>query len=72
MLFGRFLGATLVSAIPMLGVSLGILLAKYMPWADRERWEAVIWTAHWKGILLFAVPDTFFTARWQFLWKLAK
>ena len=62
LLFGRFLGATLVSAIPMLGVSLGILLAKYMPWADRERWEAVIWTAHWKGILLFAVPDTFFTA----------
>ena len=46
----------------MLGVSLGILLAKYMPWSDRERWEAVIWTAHLKGILLFALPDTFFTA----------
>src|ERR1700683_1970966 len=61
-LWGRFLGATLVSAIPMCGVSLGMLLAKYMPWADRERWEAVIWTAHWKGILLFALPDTFFTA----------
>ncbi len=61
-LLGRFLGATLVSAIPMLGVSLGILLAKFMPWADRERWEAVIWTAHLKGILLFALPDTFFTA----------
>jgi ABC-2 type transport system permease protein len=61
-LLGRFLGATLVSAVPMLGVSLGILLAKYMPWADRERWEAVSWTAHLKGILLFALPDTFFTA----------
>jgi ABC-2 type transport system permease protein len=61
-LLGRFLGATLVSAIPLLGVSLGILLAKYMPWADRERWETVIWTAHLKGILLFALPDTFFTA----------
>jgi ABC-2 type transport system permease protein len=61
-LLGRFLGATLVSAIPMLGVSLGILLARHMPWADRERWEAVIWTAHLKGILLFALPDTFFTA----------
>jgi ABC-2 type transport system permease protein len=61
-LFGRFLGATLVSAIPMLGVSLGILLAKYMPWSDRERWGAVSWTAHLKGILLFALPDTFFTA----------
>src|ERR1017187_3961551 len=61
-LLGRFLGATLVSVIPMLGVSLGILLAKYLPWADAERWEAVSWIAHWKGILLFALPDTFFTA----------
>jgi ABC-2 type transport system permease protein len=61
-LLGRFLGATLVSAIPMVGVSLGIVLAKYMPWADREHWEAVIWTAHLKGILLFSLPDTFFTA----------
>jgi len=61
-LFGRFLGATVVSAMPMLGVSFAILLAKYMPWADRERWEAVNWTAHLKGILLFALPDTFFTA----------
>jgi hypothetical protein len=46
----------------MLGVSLGILLGKYLPWADRERWEAVSGTAHLKGILLFALPDTFFTA----------
>src|ERR1700674_1701234 len=62
LLLGRFFGATLISVIPMLGVSLGILLAKYMPWADRERWEAVSWTAHLKGILLFALPDTFVTA----------
>src|SRR5580704_8008885 len=61
-LLGRFLGATLVSAIPLLGVSLGILLAKYTPWADRDRWEAVVWTAHVKGILVFALPDTVFTA----------
>jgi hypothetical protein len=46
----------------MLGVSLGILLAKYIFWADAERWEAVSWTAHSKGILLFALPDTFFAA----------
>ena len=62
LLLGRFFGATLISLIPMLGVSLGILLAKYMPWADRERWEAVNWNAHLKSILLFALPDTFFTA----------
>src|SRR6266851_8625822 len=62
LLLGRFFGATLVSVIPILGVSLGILLAKYMPWVDPERWETVRWTAHLKGILLFALPDTFFTA----------
>src|SRR6202142_2131050 len=61
-LFGRFLGATVVSAIPMLGVSFAILLDKYMPWANREHWEAVIWSAHLRGILLFALPNTFFTA----------
>src|SRR6202050_4061683 len=61
-LLGRFLGATLISAMPMLGVSLGILLAKYMPWANPEHWEAVIWSAHLKGLLLFALPNTFFTA----------
>ena len=37
-LFGRFLGATLISLIPMLGVSIGVLLAKYMPWVEPERW----------------------------------
>jgi len=62
LLLGRFAGATVVSLIPMLGVSLGILLANYLPGADAERWQTVSWTAHLKGILLFALPDTFFTA----------
>ncbi|MGB7728650.1 MAG: hypothetical protein WBL50_11495, partial [Candidatus Acidiferrum sp.] len=62
LLLGRFFGATLISAIPMMGISLGILLAKYMPWVDAERWEAVDWTAHLKSILLFALPDTFVAA----------
>ncbi len=61
-LLGRFFGATLVSVIPMLGVSIGILVAKYMPWVDPDRWERVIWSAHLKGILVFAVPNAFFMA----------
>ena len=61
-LLGRFFGATLISVIPMLGVSLGILAAKYMPWVDPERWEAVNWSAHLHGILVFALPNTFFMA----------
>jgi len=65
-LFGRFLGATLVSVIPMLGVSIGVLLAKYMPWVDPERWGPVYWGAHLKGILVFAVPNAFFVAAVMF------
>lgn len=61
-LLGRFFGATLISVIPMLGVSLGILAAKYMPWVDPERWEAVNWSAHLHGILVFALPNTFLMA----------
>jgi ABC-2 type transport system permease protein len=61
-LLGRFIGATLISVIPMLGVSLAILLAKYMPWVDPERWGPVHWGAHLQGIVIFALPNAFFIA----------
>ncbi|HUL33021.1 MAG TPA: M1 family aminopeptidase [Candidatus Eisenbacteria bacterium] len=61
-ILGRFIGSTLISVIPMTGVSIGILLARYMPWVDPERWGPVIWSAHLKGILLFAIPNTLFIA----------
>src|SRR5262249_27081450 len=60
LLLGRFVGATIISIVPMLGVSLGILLARYIPWANAE-WGPINWMAHLKGILLFALPDTFLT-----------
>ncbi len=59
---GRFLGAVLVSVIPLLGISLGVLAGKYMPWMDPERWGAVNWTAHLMGVLAFAVPNTLLVA----------
>ncbi|HLW54488.1 MAG TPA: M1 family aminopeptidase [Candidatus Angelobacter sp.] len=61
-LLGRFVGGTLVSVIPMLGISIGILAAKYMPWAEPEQWGAVNWSGHLHAILLFAVPTVFFMA----------
>jgi ABC-type transport system involved in multi-copper enzyme maturation permease subunit len=61
-ILGRFIGSTLVSVIPMTGVSVGILLAKYMPWVDPERWGPVVWSAHLKGIFVFALPNAFFMA----------
>jgi len=59
-LAGRFLGSALVAVIPLLGVSAGILAGKFMPWVDAERWGPVVWAAHWKAILVFAIPNTLF------------
>jgi ABC-2 type transport system permease protein len=59
-LVGRFLGATVISAIPLLGVSVGMILAKYMPWVEPERWGPIAWKAHLEGILVFAIPNAFF------------
>ncbi|MGH9539576.1 MAG: M1 family aminopeptidase [Terriglobales bacterium] len=61
-LAGRFLGSAAVAVIPLLGVSAGILAGKYMPWIDPERWGAVVWMAHLKAILVFAIPNTLFIA----------
>src|SRR5271156_3629539 len=61
-LIGRYLGSALISMIPMTGVSAGILAAKYMPWVDAERWGPVVWSAHFMGILVFALPNALFIA----------
>jgi ABC-type transport system involved in multi-copper enzyme maturation permease subunit len=61
-LLGRFVGGTVLSTIPMLGVSAGILLAKYMPWADPEQWGPVDWSAHLHAVTVLVVPTIFFMA----------
>ncbi len=61
-LLGRFLGASVPAMIPALGVTAGVLLARYMPWVDAQRFGGVYWDAHSKGVLLFAVPNTLFVA----------
>ena len=59
---GRFFGSTLIAVIPALGVSVGIIVAKWMPWVDAERWGPLNWHAHLTGILVFSVPNTFLIA----------
>src|SRR4051794_9751004 len=65
-LVGRFLGSVVVSTIPMLGISVGALLAKVMPWADADRFGPVVGEAHWLGVLVFALPNTLFIAAIMF------
>ena len=61
-LLGRFLGSVVVSTIPMLGISIGALLAQVVPWADKDRFGPVVAAAHLQGILVFALPNTLFVA----------
>ncbi len=60
--FGRYLGSALVAVIPLMGTSMGIIIARFMPWVDPERFGPIDWAAHLKGILVFALPNTLFGA----------
>jgi len=59
-LVGRYLGALIVSVVPMLGISLAALIVKYMPWVEAEKWGPVNWQAHLMAIVIFAIPNTMF------------
>ena len=63
--FGKFIGASVVSLIPMLGISLGTILAPVLAplfpesfdMAPPERFGDIIWSGHINGILVFALPN---------------
>lgn len=57
--FGKFLAAVTVSMIPILGVSIGALIAPLMPWVEAHRYGPIILDAHVMGYLTFVVPNTF-------------
>lgn len=56
--FGKFIGALIISIIPLFGVSIGALLGPLMPWAQPERYGEIIWSGHLQGIISFAIPNT--------------
>lgn len=59
--FGKFIGASMVSVIPMLGVSLGLLLAPLLSpafdMAPAERFGSANFEAHFQALLSFAIPN---------------
>ena len=57
-LIGRFCAATLISLIPTMGISIGMIVAGWMPGIDTERWGPIRWDAHALGMLTFAIPNT--------------
>jgi ABC-2 type transport system permease protein len=56
--FGKFIGAVIISIIPLFGVSLGALIGPIMPWTQPERYGSIIWEGHLMGILSFGIPNT--------------
>ena len=60
--FGKFIGAASIAVIPLLGVSLGALIGPLMPWAQPERYGAVIWSGHLQGLICFGIPNTIIAA----------
>ncbi len=65
-LIGRFWGSAIISALPMLGISLGVifagLVAMVVPGYDPDRWGPVSLGAHLWGFLVFGLPNAIFLA----------
>ncbi len=56
--FGKFFGAVTISFIPVLGVSLGMLIAPLLPWANTDRFGAILWSSHLETFLVFGLANT--------------
>ncbi|WP_338870158.1 M1 family aminopeptidase [Spirosoma sp. SC4-14] len=70
-LAGRFLGSFLVSLIPFLGISIGIILGTWIGQAtgatDADRYGPIVWSAHLNSFLIFAIPNTFLAGAFIFM-----
>ncbi len=59
--FGKFIGAAIISVIPLLGVSIGAILAPIlsplMGMSEADRFGEFIWSGHIWGILSFGLPN---------------
>lgn len=59
-LIGRFIAASCVSLLPMLGISAGIIVAGWLPNRQVERWCDIHWLAHGASLVTFAIPNILF------------
>lgn len=61
-LFGRFWGSALISAIPLIGITLGMMFAAALPSDSPENWGPFVPAAHAWGMIVFAIPNAIFIA----------
>ncbi len=57
--FGKFIGAYTMAIIPILGVSVGSLIAPLMPGLQPERYGPAMLNGHVLGLVGFALPNIF-------------
>jgi len=61
--FGKFLGAYIVSVVPMFGIAIGMFIAPIVAtafdWTPPERYGETFWSAHLQGFLAFGLPNVF-------------
>ena len=55
--FGKFIGATIICIIPLLGVTIGSLLGPLMPWTEPHRYGAVMLSGHLQGLISLGIPN---------------
>jgi len=61
-LVGKFLGSTFVAALPLLGLSLGVLLGSQMWWLDAAQIGPNHLLPHLKAFAILALPNVLFSA----------
>ncbi|GAB4044535.1 M1 family aminopeptidase [Spirosoma jeollabukense] len=70
-LAGRFFGSFLVSLIPFLGISIGIIFGSWFGQitgaTDADRYGPIDWLAHLNSFLIFAIPNTFLSGAFIFM-----
>ncbi|WP_461146176.1 ABC transporter permease/M1 family aminopeptidase [Spirosoma pulveris] len=70
-LAGRFFGSFLVSLIPFLGISIGIIFGSWIGLVtgatDADRYGPIVWSAHLDSFLIFAIPNTFLAGAFIFM-----
>lgn len=63
--FGKYIGASIAAVIPLLGITIGSLLApplaKLFHMTDAERFGDVVWQAHIQGFFGFGVANVIIT-----------
>lgn len=61
-LLGRFMGSTLVSTLPLIGITIGMVLGSHMPWVDPERLGPNDLVAHAQAYFYLSMPNIVFSA----------